>query len=84
MPIKVLIIYAHAGTEIQDNFSIPTAENWFHDNEVIFQGDNASCHRVKTFCKVCFFSPEMHKKSLMWTVKSLDLKTTKDLWGHIC
>ena len=31
---------------ILDNFLIPWRENWF-DNEIVFQDDNAPCHRAK-------------------------------------
>ena len=34
----------HVYIEILDNFFIPWIENWFGDDEIIFQGDYASCH----------------------------------------
>ena len=40
-------INAHVYIEIQDNFLIPFIENWFGDEEVIFQYDNVSCHKAK-------------------------------------
>ena len=36
-------------TEILDNFLIPSTENWFGDNEVIFKDNNASFLRAKSF-----------------------------------
>ena len=55
--MKMLVIAstinAHVYNEILDNFLIPSIENWFGDNEVIFQEDNTSCHRakeIKAFC----------------------------------
>ena len=38
-------INAHVYTEILDNFFLPSVKNWFGD-EVIFQDNNASCHRA--------------------------------------
>ena len=49
--------------KILDNFLIPLIENWFGDNEVIFQNDNASCHKAK-WIKV-FFVQEKYIKSDM-------------------
>lgn len=41
-------ITAHVYTEIKDNFFfISSMENCFGDEKVIFQDDNASCHRVR-------------------------------------
>ena len=47
--------------KILDNFLIPLIEDWFSDKELIFQNDNASCHRVKA--KFVFFSGKGYKSS---------------------
>ena len=39
MAIINSIINIHVYIEILDNFLIPTIENWFGNNEVIFQDD---------------------------------------------
>lgn len=44
---KEMAINTHGYIEITDDFLIPSTENWFCDNEVISQDDNASFHRVK-------------------------------------
>ena len=41
--------YQSMHIEILDNLTILSIENWFGDDEVIFQHDNASCHGVKFF-----------------------------------
>ena len=47
MAIIISLINAHLNIEILDKFLIPTIENWFGDDEIIFQDNNASCHRTK-------------------------------------
>ena len=48
--ISNLTINAHVDIEFLDNVLIPWIENWFGDNEIIFQNNNASCHKgVKAF-----------------------------------
>uniref|UniRef100_A0A672FDF1 Tc1-like transposase DDE domain-containing protein n=2 Tax=Salarias fasciatus TaxID=181472 RepID=A0A672FDF1_SALFA len=42
----------------------------FGDNEIIFQDDNASCHRAKT---VKAFLGERRIQSILWPAKSPDL-----------
>ena len=45
MRIVILTINIHVYFEILASFLIQSVENWFGDDEVIFQEDNASCHR---------------------------------------
>ena len=47
--IEIIIwtINAYAHIEILNNFLIPLIENWFGDDEIIFQDDYASCHTAK-------------------------------------
>ena len=45
--IIISTINAHDDIKILDNFLISSIENWFGDDEVIFQDDNASCHLAK-------------------------------------
>ena len=40
-------INTHVYMEILDNFLIPSTENLFGNDEVIFRDNNASCHRIK-------------------------------------
>ena len=47
MAIITSTINAHVYIEIQDNLLIPSIENWFGDDEIIFQENNAPCHRAK-------------------------------------
>ncbi len=49
MAIITSTINTHVYIEIPDNFLISTNENWLGDEKVIFQYDNASCHRAKLF-----------------------------------
>ena len=44
MVIITLTFNAHVYSDIQNNFLIPSIENWFGDDEANFQEDNASCH----------------------------------------
>ena len=44
MVVITSTISAHVYLEILDNFLIPLIENWFGDDEVIFQDDDTSCH----------------------------------------
>ena len=53
-----LTINAHVHIEILANIFIPLIENWFGD-KVIFQDDNASCHRAK---RIKVFLQERHIK----------------------
>ena len=47
---------AHAYIEMLDNFLIPLIENWFSDDKIIFQSNNAICHKakgIKVFFRKC-------------------------------
>ena len=45
MEIITSTINVHVHIEIQFNFIITSIENWFGDEEAIFQNDNASCQK---------------------------------------
>ena len=47
MAIIISTINTHMYINILDNFLIESIENWFGDDEVIFQDDNLSCQRAK-------------------------------------
>ncbi len=53
--------------EILDTFLIPSEEKKFSDNDVIFQDDNASCHRAKSMKA---FLQESHINSIAWSPNS--------------
>ena len=57
-------------------FSIPSIENRFGDNEVIFQDDNAYFHRAKKI--KAFFTGKAHKINNM--ISSPDLNPIENLW----
>ena len=63
MTIITSTINTHVDTEILDNFHIPKKKNWFDDDEVILQGDNASCHKAK---KIRDFLQKRRIKSMAW------------------
>ena len=65
--------------ETLDNFLISLIENWFDDEEVLFQDDDASCQRTKA---IKAFLQERHIKSMIWPVNCLDLKS-KSNWKLI-
>ncbi len=48
MAIFTSAVNAQVYIEILDTFLIPSIEKKFGDNGVIFQDDNASCHRAKS------------------------------------
>ena len=43
-------INAHVYIKNREHFLIPLIENWYADNEVIFQDNNLSCHFHKKYC----------------------------------
>uniref|UniRef100_A0AAR2K6C9 Transposase Tc1-like domain-containing protein n=1 Tax=Pygocentrus nattereri TaxID=42514 RepID=A0AAR2K6C9_PYGNA len=63
-------INAQVYIDILDSFLIPSIEQMFGDDEIIFQDDNASCHRAKT---VKAFLGERHIQSMSWPANSPDL-----------
>ena len=63
MAIISSTIHTGAYIEILDNFLIPSIENRFSDDEVIFQEDNASCLRAK---EIKAFLQERLIKSMIW------------------
>ena len=46
MAINILTIDAYVYIEILNNFLILSIENWFGDDEVIFQDNNSFCYRA--------------------------------------
>ena len=74
--IIISAINVHIYIEILDKFLIPLTENWFGDEEVIFQDDNLSCHRAKG---IKDFHQERNRKSLARPMKSSDLNLTEHL-----
>uniref|UniRef100_A0A8B9JPA9 Transposase Tc1-like domain-containing protein n=1 Tax=Astyanax mexicanus TaxID=7994 RepID=A0A8B9JPA9_ASTMX len=72
-------INAQVYIDILDSFLIPSIEQMFGDNEIIFQDDNASCHRAKT---VKAFLGERHIQSMSWPANSPDLNPIENLSCH--
>ena len=66
--------------EILDNFLTPSIEDLFGDYEVIFQNDNATCHRAKG---IKDFLWERFIKSMTWPVDSQNLNPAEYVWWKI-
>ena len=49
------------------------------DDEIIFQDDNSSCHRIKDIKGFLF---GRHIKSMTWSVKSSDIDEVENLWRN--
>uniref|UniRef100_A0A3B1IEA9 Tc1-like transposase DDE domain-containing protein n=1 Tax=Astyanax mexicanus TaxID=7994 RepID=A0A3B1IEA9_ASTMX len=73
-------INAQVYIDILDSFLIPSIEQMFGDNEIIFQDDNASCHRAKT---VKAFLGERHIQSMSWPANSPVLNPIENLWWKL-
>uniref|UniRef100_A0A672IF62 Tc1-like transposase DDE domain-containing protein n=1 Tax=Salarias fasciatus TaxID=181472 RepID=A0A672IF62_SALFA len=70
-------INAQVYIDILDSFLIPSIEKkMFGDDGIIFQDDNASCHRAKT---VKAFLGERRIQSMQMPAHSPDLNPTEDL-----
>uniref|UniRef100_A0A3Q3AY27 Tc1-like transposase DDE domain-containing protein n=1 Tax=Kryptolebias marmoratus TaxID=37003 RepID=A0A3Q3AY27_KRYMA len=72
-------INAQVYIDILDSFLIPSIEQMFGD-EIIFQDDNASCHRAKT---VKAFLGERPIQSMSWTANNPDLNPIENLWWRL-
>uniref|UniRef100_A0A672T8Q8 Tc1-like transposase DDE domain-containing protein n=1 Tax=Sinocyclocheilus grahami TaxID=75366 RepID=A0A672T8Q8_SINGR len=70
MAILTSTVNAQMYIEILDTFLIPSIEKTFGDNDVIFQDDNASCHRAKS---VEAFLQERDINSMTWPANNPDL-----------
>uniref|UniRef100_A0AAQ5ZG07 Tc1-like transposase DDE domain-containing protein n=1 Tax=Amphiprion ocellaris TaxID=80972 RepID=A0AAQ5ZG07_AMPOC len=52
----------------------------FGDDDIIFQDDNASCHRAKTMKT---FLEQRHIRSIKWPADSPDLHPVENLWWKL-
>ena len=80
MAVITSSINAQVYVDILDTFLIPSFERMFGDDEIIFQDDNASCHRAKS---VKTFLEERHIRSMSWPANSLDLNPIENLWWKL-
>uniref|UniRef100_A0A4W6EFN8 Tc1-like transposase DDE domain-containing protein n=1 Tax=Lates calcarifer TaxID=8187 RepID=A0A4W6EFN8_LATCA len=76
MAVITSSINAQVYVDILDTFLIPSIERAFGDDEIIFQNDNASCHRAKT---VNTFLEKRHIRSMSWPTNSPDLNPIENL-----
>uniref|UniRef100_A0A3B3S4R3 Tc1-like transposase DDE domain-containing protein n=1 Tax=Paramormyrops kingsleyae TaxID=1676925 RepID=A0A3B3S4R3_9TELE len=76
MAVITSTVNAQVYIEILDNFLILSIESRLGDDEVIFQDDNASCHRAKS---VKTFLQERHINSMTWPANSPDLNPIENL-----
>ncbi len=77
MAVITSSINAQVYVDILDTFLIPSVERMFGDDDIIFQDDNASCHRAKT---VKTFLEERHIRSMSWPANSPDPNPIENLW----
>ncbi|CAJ0964526.1 unnamed protein product [Ranitomeya imitator] len=73
-------INAQVYVDILDSFIIPSIERMFGDDEMIFQDENASCHRAKI---VKTFLEKRHIRSMSWPAISADLNPIENLWWKL-
>jgi DDE superfamily endonuclease len=80
MAVITSSINAQVYIDILDTFLIPSIERMFGDDDIIFQDDNASCHRAKT---VKTFLEERHIRSMSWPANSPYLNPIENLWWKL-
>lgn len=66
--------------EILDHFLLPTIEDHFPDEDIIFQDDNARCHRGRA---IKSYLDTINVKSLPWPPQSPDLNPIENLWREL-
>ena len=73
MVIITFHINAYVYIEIYDNFLVLSIGNWFSDDKVIFQDDNASCQRTKEI------KAFLQERWIKWPMNRPDLNPTEYL-----
>ena len=66
--------------DILDHFLIPSIDNAFGDEDVVFQDDNVSCHRAKY---VRDFLADRQITTMDWSANSPDLFPIENMWWKL-